>query len=44
MKPSIAEILVKDLDHYGIIAGIIDEIGLLEKINELESYFMTSIL
>jgi transposase len=35
MKPSIAEIKVKDLNHYGIIAGIIDEIGLVEKINEL---------
>ena len=35
MKPSTAEIQVKDLDHYGIIAGIIDEIGLVEKINEL---------
>ena len=35
MKPSTAEIQVKDLNHYGIIAGIIDEIGLVEKINEL---------
>ncbi|MGF1588656.1 MAG: DUF4277 domain-containing protein [Pleurocapsa sp.] len=35
MKPSTAEIKVKDLNHYGIIAGIIDEIGLVEKINEL---------
>ncbi len=35
MKPSTAEIEVKDLNHYGIIAGIIDEIGLVEKINEL---------
>lgn len=35
MKPSTAEIEVKDLNHYGIIAGIIDEIGLGEKINEL---------
>ncbi len=35
MKPSTAEIKVKDLDHYGIIAGIIDEIGLVKKINEL---------
>jgi len=34
MKPSTAEIQVKDLNHYGIIAGIIDEIGLVEKINE----------
>ena len=35
MKPSTAQIQVKDLNHYGIIAGIIDEIGLVEKINEL---------
>ena len=35
MKPSTAEIQVKDLNHYGIIAGIIDEIGLVEKIDEL---------
>jgi len=35
MKPSTVEIQVKDLNHYGIIAGIIDEIGLVKKINEL---------
>ena len=35
MKPSTAEIQVKDLNHYGIIAGIIDQIGLVEKINEM---------
>ena len=35
MKPSTAQIQVKDLNHYGIIAGIIDEIGLVGKINEL---------
>ncbi|MEO0014278.1 MAG: hypothetical protein RLZZ535_2667 [Cyanobacteriota bacterium] len=35
MKISTAQIQVKDLNHYGIIAGIIDEIGLVEKINEL---------
>lgn len=35
MRPSTAQIQVKDLNHYGIIAGIIDEIGLVEKINQL---------
>ncbi|GAB4545775.1 MAG: hypothetical protein Tsb0014_40110 [Pleurocapsa sp.] len=35
MKPSTAQIQVKDLNHYGIIAGIIDELGLVGKINEL---------
>ena len=35
MKPSTAQIQVKDLNHYGMIAGIIDEIALVEKINEL---------
>ena len=35
MKPLTAEIQVKDLNHYGIIAGIIDEIELVERINEL---------
>ena len=25
----------KNLDHLGIIAGIIDEIGIVEKINEI---------
>jgi transposase len=35
MKSLTAQIQVKDLNHYGIIAGIIDEVGLVEKINEL---------
>ncbi len=35
MKPSTVKIQVKDLDHYEIIAGIINEIELVEKINEL---------
>jgi transposase len=26
---------IKNLDHLGIIAGIIDEIGIVEKVNEL---------
>lgn len=34
MTPPIAEIKVKDLDHCGIIAGIIDEIGLVTQINK----------
>ena len=29
------DISVKNLDHLGIVAGIIDEIGIVEKINEL---------
>lgn len=29
------EIEVKNLDHLGIVAGIIDEIGLVEQVNEL---------
>ncbi len=29
------EIEVKNLDHLGIVAGIVDEIGIVEKVNEL---------
>jgi len=29
------EIQVFDIDHHGIVAGIIDEIGLVEAVNEL---------
>jgi hypothetical protein len=29
------ELESKNLDHLGIIAGIIDEIGIVEKINEI---------
>jgi hypothetical protein len=29
------EVESKNLDHLGIIAGIIDEIGILEKMNEI---------
>jgi transposase len=29
------EIEIKNLDHLGIVAGIIDEIGIVEKVNEL---------
>ena len=35
MTPSTPEITVKDIDHCGIIAGIIDEIGLVEEIDHL---------
>lgn len=31
----IEEIEIKNLDHLGIVAGIIDEIGIVEKVNEL---------
>ncbi len=34
MTPSTAQIKVKDLDHCGIIAGIIDEIGLVTQIDK----------
>jgi hypothetical protein len=29
------EITVSDLDHLGLIAGLVDEIGIVQKINEL---------
>lgn len=32
---SIPEIAVQNLDHLGLVAGLIDEIGIVEKINEL---------
>ena len=35
MTPINAEIEVKNLDHLGLIAGIIDELGIVETINEL---------
>lgn len=35
MTPSTPEIQVKDLDHCGIIAGIIDEMGLVAQIDQL---------
>jgi len=34
MKPS-DEIQVQNLDHLGLVAGIIDEMGLVEQINQL---------
>ncbi len=35
MTPSTPNIKVQDLDHCGIIAGIIDELGLVAEINEM---------
>ncbi len=35
MTPSTPNIKVQDLDHCGIIAGIIDELGLVAEIDEL---------
>ncbi len=35
MKLEFEEIEVKNLDHLGIVAGLIDEIGIVDKINEL---------
>ncbi|NJR31846.1 MAG: IS1634 family transposase [Chamaesiphon sp. CSU_1_12] len=35
MKLKLEEIEIKNLDHLGIVAGIIDEIGIVEKVNEL---------
>jgi hypothetical protein len=29
------EIQVQNIDHLGIVAGIVDEIGLVEQVNEL---------
>jgi len=30
-----SEMKVENLDHLGLIAGLVDEIGIVEKINEL---------
>ena len=35
MTPINAEIQVKNLDHLGLVAGIVDELGIVEIINEL---------
>jgi transposase len=35
MKLKSQEIEIKNLDHLGIVAGIIDEIGLVDKVNQL---------
>ncbi|NEO90446.1 MAG: DUF4277 domain-containing protein [Moorea sp. SIO3G5] len=34
MKPIASSIRVQDLDHCGIVAGMIDQIGLVEQINQ----------
>lgn len=35
MLPNFFPLEIKNLDHLGIVAGIIDEIGIEEKINEI---------
>jgi Domain of unknown function (DUF4277) len=35
MSPTTQEIQVQNLDHLGIVAGIIDEIGLVDQVDEL---------
>lgn len=35
MTNSVIQIGVQDIDHLGIVAGIIDEMGLVEQINQL---------
>ncbi len=35
MGISASQIKVEDIDHLGIVAGIIDEMGLVEQINQL---------
>jgi hypothetical protein len=32
---SLPEIVVQNLDHLGLVAGLIDEIGIVERINQL---------
>lgn len=32
---SVPKIAVQNLDHLGLVAGLIDEIGIVEKINQL---------
>ena len=32
---SVPEIAVQNLDHLGLVAGLIDEIGIVEKINQI---------
>ena len=34
MTPINAEIQVKNLDHLGLVAGIVDELGIVEIVNE----------
>lgn len=35
MTQKLAEIQVKDIDHLGIVAGIIDQMGWVDAVNEL---------
>lgn len=35
MTPSVLEIRVQDIDHCGIVAGIIDQMCLVEQINQI---------
>lgn len=35
MTNSVLDIKVEDIDHLGIVAGVIDEMGLVEQINQL---------
>ena len=35
MTSSSSKIQVQDLNHYGVIAGIVDQIGLIEQINQI---------
>lgn len=35
MTNSVLDIRVQNIDHLGIVAGIIDEMGLVEQINQL---------
>ena len=35
MNHKLEEIKIRNLEHLGIVAGIIDEIGIVEKVNEL---------
>ena len=35
MSSAVNEIQVQNIDHLGIVAGIVDEIGLVEQVDEL---------
>lgn len=30
-----SEMTIENLDHWGLVAGLVDEIGIVEKVNEL---------
>ncbi len=42
MTPINGEIEVKNLDHLGLVAGIIDELGIVEIINEQADEILTA--